>query len=624
MAHYELNIQDYLRIIRKRRWIIGLTTVAVMGAVAFFTSMQVPEYQSSATVKLEPSLVIPGVAMDQSGWDMLTAINTEVKLIRSTLVAEQTARKLALITDQTPVTERDAAIGNVLRKISAERVGDTNLITISATSSDPGETARLANAAAEVYIEKGIADRNRRAREMMEFVKTQLDDAQVKLRTTEDTLKRYAERSGAKGIGGYIAVRLLDLQNKQSELLKKYTANHPEVIVLRDQIHALERQMGQLPAEELEYARLAREVSINEELYTLLAKRYKEAQISAADRVQSAFIITPASEPSRPLRPNRMINIAAGAVLGVFLGLILALVIENLDTSIGTIADIEKYLNLPVLGLIPHVEVPHRRRAEDHSARNALAHAKLIVYHSPTSAYAESYHTLRTNMKYALRSVTDTPAIAFSSAAMDEGKTLTASNFAIAAAESGIKTLLLESDLRMPSVHKVFGLPRDPGFSDCLIGKKHWRDVVRTTTDFVMSNLATDKFLHMPGIENLNVITSGPVPENPIVLFSGSAFGSILQEMKKEYQLIVLDCPPILLFADTMIAGTHANGTLIIYRAGKIARGALKRAMDQMTNLNVPLLGVVLNDIHASDVEPHYGYNDSSKYYAKYPEQRDS
>jgi Mrp family chromosome partitioning ATPase/ElaB/YqjD/DUF883 family membrane-anchored ribosome-binding protein len=540
------------------------------------------------------------------------------------MVAEQTAIKLHLISDNMPASEKEAIIGNVLGKISSDHIGDTNLITISATSSDPAETARLANATAEVYIEKGISDRNRRAREMMEFVKSQMDDAQGKLKGTEDALKHFTEHSGAKGIGGYLSNRLLDLQNKKSDLLKKYTEQHPEVQRIKEQIESIEHQMSQLPAEELEYARLSREVAINEELYTLLAKRFKEAQISAADRVQSAFIITPASEPSSPIRPNKVTNITTGAVIGIFLGLILALVFENLDTSIGTIEDVEKYLNLPVLGIIPHIEPQQVKYSDKHTGKLLQIQSKLIVHHPPKSPFAEAYHTLRTNLRFALQNKDKSHIILFSSAGISEGKTLTASNFAVVAAESGIKTLLIETDLRIPSIHKMFGLPRDPGLSDCLIGTKHWKDVIRGTTDFLMSDIPMEKIIQSPGIENLRVITSGPIPPNPIDLFNGPAMPSIFEELSREYSLIILDCPPILLFADTMIIGTYVTGSIIIYRAGKIARGALKRAKDQLANVKVPILGVVLNDIHASDMEPHYGYNYTNRYYTKNPESPDS
>ena len=618
MAQYELNLSDYWRVLKKRRWVIFVTLLAVLGSVTVLTNLQTPIYQATATVKVEPNMSIPGVVTDQM-YDSYTALNTEVKIIKSTIVAERAALKLGLLSDDMTPDHRQAVVGAVLGKISAERVGDTNLITISATSSNPAETAKVANTTAEVYIEKGIEDRNRRARELREFVEIQLRDAEEKLKSSEDELKRYTEKSGAKGVGGYMSTRLVDLETKKGDLLKRYTEQHPEVQRLEQQIQNIESQMKQLPTEELEYARLNREVNINEELYTLLSKRYKEAQISEADRVQSAFVVTPATEPTSPTKPNKLTNITIGALLGIFLGLLFALIIENLDTSIGTIEDVEKFLGIPVLGIIPHIEAEKKQkkffsRPQVHEKSTDLLRLKLIVNHSTKSPFVEAYHTLRTNLTFSLLKKTGN-IIAFTSAGIGEGKTVTSSNFALAAAQSGIKTLLVEADLRRPILHRIFGLKRDPGFTDCLIGTRKWQDVARGTTDFLMSELNMEKILQFPGIENLKVITSGPIPPNPVDLFNSPGLKVMLDEMARQYELVVLDCPPALLFADPLIVGTKTTGTILVYRAGNVPRGALKRAKEQLSNVKVPVIGVVLNDITSSEMEPHYGYYFSYKYY---------
>ena len=218
MAQYELNLSDYWRVLKKRRWVIFVTLLAVLGSVTVFTNLQTPIYQATATVKVEPNMSIPGVVTDQM-YDSYTALNTEVKIIKSTIVAERAALKLGLLSDDMTPDHRQAVVGAVLGKISAERVGDTNLITISATSSNPAETAKVANTTAEVYIEKGIEDRNRRARELREFVEIQLRDAEEKLKSSEDELKRYTEKSGAKGVGGYMSTRLVNLETKKGDLL---------------------------------------------------------------------------------------------------------------------------------------------------------------------------------------------------------------------------------------------------------------------------------------------------------------------------------------------------------------------------------------------------------------------
>ncbi|MCS7230833.1 MAG: GNVR domain-containing protein, partial [Elusimicrobiota bacterium] len=338
---YELNLYDYWRIIKKRKFIIFTSIISFTIMSWIYTNLQVPVYQASSVVKIDPSLIIPGIQTELLGWDMLNAINTEVKIINSTVIAERTAKKLGLITDFTPKDIKDAVVSSIQSKVRAERIPDSNLVRIIVTSSNKEETEKIANATAEVYIEKGIEDRNKRAKELREFIETQLKEAEKNLKDSEEKLRRYSEETKTTGVGGQLAIELLSLQSKKNELLKVYTEKHPDVVSINQKIKFIEEQLKKLPKEELEYARLVREVKLNEEIYTLLAKRYKEAQISEADRVQTAIIVTPAKIPSKPIKPDYSSNISLGAFVGLILGIILAFIFEHLDTSIATIEEVE-------------------------------------------------------------------------------------------------------------------------------------------------------------------------------------------------------------------------------------------------------------------------------------------
>jgi len=628
---YELSLYDYFRIVKKRKFVVFFTFIVVMISTWIFTNMQTPVYKAQATIKIEPSLIVPGVSTEMLGWDMLTALDTEVKIIKSSLIAERTAKKLGLINDFTPETEKQAIIQSIESKTSAERItgtsGTTNLVNIIAISSNKKEVEILANATAKVYIEKGIEDRTRRARELREFIEKQLFEAETKLKKSEDDLKKFTEQKRISGIGGNLAVEITNLEIQKQELLKKYTQQHPEIVQINRKINILQEQLKQLPKEEIEYARLTRELKLNEDLYTLLAKKYKEAQISEADRIQAASIITPAIEPDSPIKPNKFSNFSIGSVLGIFLGLIFAFVIEHLDTSIGTIEDVESYLKLPVLGVIPHIEAPGVLK---HSKKNLfltqifspkqdkLSNMKtsLLFYHSTKSPFTESYHTLRTNIKLVNEEFSGN-CLLFTSSGVNEGKTLTSLNFALAASQTGIKTLLIELDLRRPMLHKIFGIQRIPGITDCIVGKKLWQQVVRGTTDFLLGGLALEKLLQTPGIENFKLIPCGFIPHNPVDILSSEEASFLFNELKTKFELVIIDCSPVLLFADSLILSKYVDGTILVYRVGRIARGALKRAKDQIIAVKSKLLGIVLNDIKTSEMEPRYGYYYAYRYYAE-------
>lgn len=615
---YELNLYDYWRIIKRRKFIVFSAVVFCFLFSWIYTNLQTPIYQATAVVKIEPSLIVPGISTEMLGWDMLNAVNTEVKIINSAVIAEKTAFKLGLITDFTDEPTRQSVIFSIQSKIKAERVADSNLVRIIATSSNKEETAKLANATAEVYIEKGIEDRTKRARELREFIEKQLLDAEKNLKESEERLRKFTEENKTTGVGGQLAVELVTLQSKKNELLKTYTEKHPEIVALNQKIKFIEEQLTKLPKEELEYARLTRELKLNEELYTLLAKRHKEAQISEADRVQTAFIVTPATVPSSPIKPNFVNNVSLGAFVGVILGLIFAFIVEHLDTSIATIEEVETFLGLPVIGVIPHIQPKDIKKTfkKKKETIDAIKN-KLVIYHSQKSPYLESYHTLRTNIKFSQEHIETRGIVLFTSAGIAEGKTLTAVNFALSAAIAGIKTVFVELDLRRPSVHRWFGLNRVPGFTECIAGRKSIDEIIHTTTDFLLGGLEVDRIISTPGLENFYFITCGNIPPNLTDLLSSSHTVEVLSELEEKYELVVLDTPPVLLFADALILAKYSTYVVLVYRVGRIARGALKRAKDMLVSAKANIVGVVLNDIRTEEMEPRYGYYYAYKYYSK-------
>jgi len=164
-----------------------------------------------------------------------------------------------------------------------------------------------------------------------------------------------------------------------------------------------------------------------------------------------------------------------------------------------------------------------------------LIRSKMIVYQPSKSPFVEAYHTLMTNLKFVkgAHGGSTGKIVLFTSAGIGEGKTITSSNFALAAAQSGLKTILVEADLRRPSLHWIFGLSRGSGFSDCIIGSRNWRDAIKGTTDLIMGDVGADKILHYPGIENLSLMTSGQITPNPIDMLNSPETARILKEMSE-------------------------------------------------------------------------------------------
>jgi tyrosine-protein kinase Etk/Wzc len=302
-----------------------------------------------------------------------------------------------------------------------------------------------------------------------------------------------------------------------------------------------------------------------------------------------------------------------GIFMGLFLAIVLVFVLENLDVSISTIEDIEGFLKLPVLGLIPNIlsEKPldnwltqffKKERYTVEAFRSALIFNKRYA-----SSVIEAYHTLRTNIVSNLNTK-ESFAVVFSSAGAAEGKTLSAVNFALASANSGLKTLLIDADLRRPAIYQIFGLDKQPGLSDVLSGRAEWPEVVTESADFIMGGMNFEHLMRFQGVENLKIMNCGATPANVVDLLDSWRWEELMTSLKSEFDVIVFDAPPVLLFIDSVILAKHTDGVVLVYKAGKIARGALRRAKEQITGVNARMIGVVLNGVRASEMGPQYGY----------------
>ncbi|MBI3288152.1 MAG: polysaccharide biosynthesis tyrosine autokinase, partial [Elusimicrobia bacterium] len=414
---------------------------------------------------------------------------------------------------------------------------------------------------------------------------------------------------------------LLDLESRRKEMLRKFTEEHPDVKKLDERIELTRQRLSAMPAEQDELVRLNREIKVREETYIMLARQIEETRLALASTVSFVTILSKGIPPTSPFSPNKELNYLAGTIMGIFLGILTAFIIENLDISITTIEDIEKVLEAPVLGVIPHFGsdsswqdllisyFKKERHPED------IFRSFLIFRHGPKSPVIEVYHSLRVNIQAQL-SKPQNMVLTFTSTGVAEGKTLTSVNFCMAAAHSGMKTLLIAADVRRPSVHRIFGLPKEPGLIEAITGRVHWRDTIRGTVDYLMGEKDLDKVSGFPGIDNLKMMTGWTASTSEVVnLLSSTRLPRMIAEMRAEYDVVVFDCPPVLLFVDAMLIGQHTDGVVLIYKSGKMARRALKRAKDQVVLSHGKILGIALNDAHSTSMEPGYGnYSDYGHY----------
>ncbi len=414
-------------------------------------------------------------------------------------------------------------------------------------------------------------------------------------------------------------VKLLDrkIHNVRSEMLRELSSKHRS---LDDQQAVLDRQIERyrgryldFPQAAIRLARLEREVKVNVDLYATLRTKQQELLVKSAERIEEVSIIAPAVASTIPINaPKNQLNLLVGTVMGVFLGVVLAFTRESFDTSIGTIEGIEEFLKVPVLGVIAQFDEKKLREIAAQTLPSNTSPAAIEMFSKlpclidPTSILAEHLRSLRTNIQFANMDQR-VKSIVISSVGLGEGKSTTVLNLAVTLAQEGQRVLLIDADLRKPTIHKRLGLKRGPGLAEALIEVTPWKSTVRTVTDLMLGPLGVDTVMNSPGLDNLHIMTSGTMSKNPAECLNLKRVSALIADIQQDYDVVLFDTPPILPVTDAVTVSSCVDGTILIYQVGRIGRSALKRAKFLLDHAKANVLGVVLTNVNA-EITPEYGY----------------
>jgi tyrosine-protein kinase Etk/Wzc len=680
MAQYELNLRDYWRIIRKRRLII-ITILIIAVLFSFgYTSMQPHIYQASATVRYTEQRLLATLLTDLILYQVGDVMLSQAKLIKSWSVAEMAAKSLNWVTPEMDSEQANQVIASILSSIDAKVEAGTNLVIINIQHTEAQKCADIANAVAEAYRQYNLIEKSKNATNLRQTVENRLLHVTEELSNTEAELQAFKEKNteligitNPYYIGTIIHAysRYEGLKKEEELLLRKYTPKHPNVIKIRQEIVEMDKELKKYPEKEIILSKLQRNVNINNTIYIDHKQNYEKAKIAEGEKTPDVDIINLALVPSTPIKPNMPFNLLIGIILGLILALSFAFIIEHLDTSIGTIEEIEDLLKLPVLGVIPYLSVSERdksrpkkdfatRMVDDiigifsplikgllgeeaqmkkdiKSSEGEKIRRQLVWNYPPTSPLVEAYRTLRTNLTHVLEPGEEAPnttmpfpglvsnqtqvkqestVILVTSTGPQEGKTITAANLATTIALNGESVILVDMDMRKPMIHKIFGLERENGLSEILIGIKKLDDCLYTITDMLVAGIHWDTIMNRPGIDNLHILSNGTSVPNPSEILS-AGLEKLFTELRTRYKYIVCDCPPVLPVADVLIVGPKSDIVALVYRAGRTAKGALIRAKQQIISARINLKGLVLNHITPEiEVSPTYYYHYYYKYYS--------
>ena len=451
------------------------------------------------------------------------------------LMSERLAKTYTELLKKDPVLE--AVVKNLQLSISPDALGgsinvqsvrDTQLIQLTVESTDPQLAARIANEVPKVFIENNLELQTSRFAASRQNLSNELGNLDAEIKGVQAALDA-AKNSSVPGADA----ERVRLDSKLSELRRSYAS---------------------------------------------VLQSYEQIRVVEAQTLTNVTVVNPAKVPSGPIRPNTTINTLLGLVVGLMLAVGLVFFIEYLDDTLKTADDIQQTLGLTTLGTVLRLSSQQRGQS-------------LLAAEQPKSSFAEALRALRTNIQY---SSIDKPikTVLVTSAGPSEGKSTLASNLAVVMAQAGLRTVLIDGDLRRPSVHKIFALNNQRGLTNAL----------------VQEPFHLDGDLRLAPTENLKVMTSGPMPPNPSELLGSHRMAALLETLKREADFIVLDSPPTLAVTDASVLASKVDGVILVIDSGSTRRGLALKAKEQLEQVGARILGVAVNKLSARSGGSNYYY----------------
>jgi len=511
-----MELRQYLALARKWWWLAVLGMVLAGGTAYLVTASMSPVYQARTV------LLINQARSPVTDYTSIIAsqrlAETYIEVIRSRPVMEEVQKNLGL-----PYPP----------SVGVNSIRDTQLLEITVVDMDPARARAIANEVAAVFIRQNDETQRLRFASSRQSLEAQMTQLTKDIEATTKTLEAY--KNGLAGAN-------LTEDARQTEIKR------------------------------LESIRAQYQNS-----YASLLRSYETLRLTEAQTVNTVTVMEPADLPRYPVGPRKTTNTLLAAAVGLALAVGVAFLVEYLDDTLKTSADVQSVLALPTLGSIARIN-PAKSPAET-----------LIVAAHPKSHVAEAYRVLRTNIEF---SSVDEPVqtLMVTSSGPTEGKSTTVANLGVAMAEAGKRVIVVDSDLRRPVQHKLFQVTNAVGLTSLLMADA--------------PNVA--EFLTPTAVENLRLVTCGPIPPNPAELLGSKRMANAVRLLLEHADVVLFDSPPTLAVTDAAVLGAQVDGVLLVVDAGVTRRGEVEQAQETLKQVGVPLLGVVLNRLKLG--RGGYGY----------------
>jgi tyrosine-protein kinase Etk/Wzc len=479
-----------------------------------------------------------------------------------------------------------------------------------------GENARRINALlselGREYMRQNLARKTEEAEKSLAFLNQQLPILKRKLEESEDRYNQFRNTHGTVDLREEARMSLqqavaarnrrIDLIQKKTELMARFTEDHPIVAALNRQRKEVENEINEIasriktmPVLEQDEARLTRDIKVNTDLYTALSNTAQQLRLISVGRVSNVRMIDAPIAPEKPLKPNRLLIVLLALVTGLFLGTLVAFARKAMKGGIDDPLKIERLLQARVV----YATIPHSV-SQDKLTRKARGDSlamPLLTQMMPEDPAVESLRSFRAALQYSLPHFKNN-IVMLTGPTRNLGKSFIAANFAAVVSASGKRVLLIDADLRNGHLHRYFGVPREPGLSNAMSG-----------------SMPVEEAIHHDVIDNLDFIATGALPPNRSEFLLHLNFGNLLEAVSPQYDLVLIDPPPILAVADALIIGAHAGSVFIVTRSGVTTEDEINESIKRLNQAGISPQGVLFNDMapRLSLTARHSQYGDSPR-----------
>ncbi|HHL1464837.1 TPA: polysaccharide biosynthesis tyrosine autokinase [Klebsiella pneumoniae] len=489
----------------------------------------------------------------------------------------------------------------------ADQGKDTGILSLTITGEDPVLIKKILNSISENYLAQNIARQAAQDQKSLEFLNQQLPKVRSDLDNAEDRLNAYRRQNDsvdlsleAKSVLDQIVNvdnQLNELTFRESEISQLYTKEHPTYKALLEKRKTLQDEKGKLnkrvssmPETQQEILRLSRDVESGRAVYMQLLNRQQELNIAKSSAIGNVRIIDSAVTQPKPVKPKKVLIVIVGLVLGGFVSIGFVLFRVFLRRGIESPEQLEE-LGINVYASIPVAEAVAEKALQKSSwkRKSVEEYSSFLAIDNPADLAIEAIRGLRTSLHFAMMEARNN-VLMISGASPNAGKTFVSTNLAAVIAQTGKKVLLIDTDMRKGYTHRLFNVSNDNGLSDVLSGKIKIENAVKPVKDI-----------------GLDFISRGMVPPNPAELLMHRRFGELIEWASKNYDIIVLDTPPILAVTDAAVIGNYAGTTLLVARFEQNTVKEIEVSFKRFDQSGVAVKGCILNGV-VKKASSYYGY----------------